>query len=654
MPNKEFQTSGFIPKNTTGFFLKTLAQNERGFEWHFLESLISALQVELTGVGKIIRHNLRPGSKSKLTARSSTLDGTHKAEIIDRDQRTFEQVTNGSSTLSQYSSTIKRNFCGTKIQAISFYDGSNNESVFISREDKATIGITHLDVLPNRFFLSDAGTVNRPYDSMLYEDLYQGNKIPIADWDSFLKQIRSQTEQNDYNEILARIKWHIGKSKISVHNNTPNSLVAAIAFQEKMQQEFKDLAKNIQNEDLKQMLLEPIELVHHYKINGQLITTPVIAEEKKTAIDWANKINVSLFGNSVVNLKEHFEKNGYESLFQLNTEQLSLLFSEKNDLFNDILVNRPYIAEYLIIKYHNLCLQDKNSCVITFPKDYAYDITKFSKNFTSKIITGEIAGFNLVNNKISVAKTITGLDLSDMDLSKFDFSGVKFLGVSLNGASLPENITKCSFENCDLRIKNYKEVNLFKNNEFDQKTNRTDRLSNVINQDQLELLLQSQNIDQDSKQLISGFNLMYCNLEFVRQHKDSFDQTPKKNVFPSDIVTVQSSKGFPSDKQENILVAAIKDKNFELAKKFIFERANEGILLSKIAIPVSTKSNFFSFLLCNSARRKNSYRMKEVNLEQLAKLYKAPSSFINLLKKQTKAVKKAVKKEEISKKFKKI
>lgn len=82
------------------------------------------------------------------------------------------------------------------------------------------------DVMINRMFIYDGGTVERPYEFDTYEEAlayYEKTTNPdhpilFSSMEEFKKAIASQ--KNKYNEVLARVRWQMSSSAIGIFSDT--------------------------------------------------------------------------------------------------------------------------------------------------------------------------------------------------------------------------------------------------------------------------------------------------------------------------------------------------------------------------------------------------------------------------------------------------
>lgn len=187
------------------FYVKTLRADSSAFFLDFIDGITHSPTQQ-------IKHALRSELKSSYTVKG---DGVHER----------------STKLPQYTAEQKSSF--SKAQSTSYILPGVNQKLFghDNRNKLVGVAIAPKDVLINRLFMYDRGTISRPYDFMnrtsaeAYYIQNFGTNL-FNNLDDFSDAIRSDLTR--HNEALARLRWNTdGSSNVMIYTDNLASRMSA-------------------------------------------------------------------------------------------------------------------------------------------------------------------------------------------------------------------------------------------------------------------------------------------------------------------------------------------------------------------------------------------------------------------------------------------
>lgn len=169
---------------------------------------------------------LRGGKHQEFTVYAEGVSSREKGKKKSPYKRDAKEIKKRKADLSQHQSTT---LITPTVQPPVF--GHNKE------RGKALVGFMFdaTDTLMNRMYIYDGGTYDRPYEfaTEAQAKKYHAhitdpkNQKLFDDLDQFKVAIADEKNKKNYNEVLARIRWHIASSSIGIFSDTFESRCVA-------------------------------------------------------------------------------------------------------------------------------------------------------------------------------------------------------------------------------------------------------------------------------------------------------------------------------------------------------------------------------------------------------------------------------------------
>ncbi len=421
-----------------GFYGKSLRADEFCYFSDFLDTC------PIKGLTTLERKTARRRGKRKaLTARGT--------EIVDLKLR--EQY----GLCKQYTEAQKENYSGA--QSLSYFSVQDGSPVFGFSKERGTrlLGVANFDLLPNRIFMYDGGTVSRPYDghnkTALHDYIKSRAFVPnatsydVSEIARFKDKI-SSTGNTKWNEILGRISWDPEKSSICVYSDNQETRWIAISWANKVQDKIKHESNVLY--DKSQITQAEFTALQGIKpkisfYNADSRKAGYYSQESiATDIQKANELYDDKDSRDIL-----LSDESYEFLLMIDDpDKLEEILSNQI-LMKNILGKRLFIAEELIEKHHKLTgvnfeLEDLDN--LTF--------SNVTRSLLEKISSGMIKGFPTTEDERFKLHNLhfINADLSGMDLSSFDFTDSHFEKCALKEVEFTiAGEERLHFTDCDFR-----------------------------------------------------------------------------------------------------------------------------------------------------------------------------------------------------------
>lgn len=413
------QVTHLAVDNKTGLIGKSIRADDFSFIDEFFETL------PIAGGGQRLRKShTRIGRRRELTARGT--------ELLVRQWKKQHGIG------KQHTEHEKLHYSG--IQSLSYFSVADGTPVFGFSKDRAArlVGVIGLDVLPNRFYIYDGGTVSRPYEGNDVHALMQYIKerahstdVTLYDTHEFAeyKAKIESTKDAKYNEILGRARWNLDTSSLCVFSDNIESRWIAISWARKLAERFQHLTN------------------YQVKISYYYYDKKVTGELSREQIEGDIAAALAIFDDPV-RRKAQLENGEYDFLLIINDEKR--LFAVINDdaLMKKLLESRLHIAEHIIDHYYKMT---GKPYIIPYVNEINFK--NITRHFLLRVQAGVIGGFmkdahqrfNL--NGLSISRK----DFSGMDLCCFNFSYTTFEDVYFNNAKLDIRAEDTiSLKNCHL------------------------------------------------------------------------------------------------------------------------------------------------------------------------------------------------------------
>jgi uncharacterized protein len=419
-----------------GFFGKTIRADEFCFINEFLDTtpIKSLAPRERISLKRLKR-------RKEFSAR-----GTEIIDLKLRDQYGIGQ---------QYSDSQKEGY--SDIQSTSYFSIAHGTPAFGFSKERNTrlLGVAGLDILPNRLFIYDGGTVSRPYDGYTVADVESYIKTKAlsenaVSYDiSNIKEFKAKVETNGantYNEVMARICWDLEQTSICVYSDNQETRWIACAWAKKMEERIQsksiELHKKalITEEDHKKNMEFKVKISYYdqsQNVSG-FYSDELIKSDKAEAIEIFNNLD---------RREQYISEGNLEFLLLIDEVSHLEEILMNQPLMKELLCNRLHIAEDIIEKFHKLTGK---------PFDLVPDdliLKNITRSLLEKISTGQIVGFPVIDGKIKISGfKISNKDFSGLDLRRFDFSDCIFEECAFKNIKLDlERTQHITFTDCDFR-----------------------------------------------------------------------------------------------------------------------------------------------------------------------------------------------------------